>query len=63
VFGSDPNAVTQEASYTATALPALFLPNYDIIYAISKRVGGAPESYLGLTQLGLWPQFWWVNKK
>jgi peptide/nickel transport system substrate-binding protein len=63
VFGSDPTAVTKEASYEATALPALFLPNYDLIYGISKRVGGAPSSYLSLTQYGLWPQYWWVNKK
>ncbi len=63
VFGSDPNAVTKEASYETQALPALFLPNYDLIYAVSKRVGGAPPSYLALTQYGLWPQFWWVNKK
>jgi peptide/nickel transport system substrate-binding protein len=63
VFGTNPKAVTQEASYEAQAVPALFLPNYDIIYAVSKRVGGSSASYLGLTQLGLWPQFWWVNKK
>jgi peptide/nickel transport system substrate-binding protein len=63
VFGSNPNAVIQEASYEAQAVPALFLPNYDIIYAVSKKVGGSPASFLSLTQLGLFPQFWWVNKK
>ena len=45
------------------SVAALFLPNYDIIYATSKRVGGDPNSYLALTQFGFWPQFWWVNKK
>jgi peptide/nickel transport system substrate-binding protein len=63
VFGSDPSAVTNEASYETEALPALFLPNYDFIWAASKRVGGPPASYLSLTQYGLWPQFWWINKK
>ena len=63
VFGSDPNAVTNEASFEGQQLPALFLPNYDILYAVSNRVGGDPQSYLGLTQLGLFPQYWWVNKK
>jgi peptide/nickel transport system substrate-binding protein len=63
VFGSDPNAVTNEAAYEAKMLPALFLPNYDYIWAVSRRVGGAPASYVSLTQYGLWPQFWWVNKK
>ena len=63
VFGTNPDAVTQEASYEAKALPALFLPNYDYIWAVSKRVGGDPASYLSLTQYAFWPQFWWVNKK
>ncbi|MGH2916217.1 MAG: ABC transporter substrate-binding protein [Solirubrobacteraceae bacterium] len=63
VYGTNPNAVTQEATYEAQALPALFEPNADLIYAVSKRVGGPAESYLSLTQYGLWPQFWWVNKK
>jgi peptide/nickel transport system substrate-binding protein len=63
VFGTDPNAVTNEASYAGAALPALFLPNYDYIWAIAKRVGGTPASFLGQTQYGFWPQFWWVNKK
>jgi peptide/nickel transport system substrate-binding protein len=63
VFGSDPNAVVKEADYEARMLPALFLPNYDLLWAVSKRVGGDPASYLSLTQYGLWPQYWWVNKK
>ena len=32
VFGSNPNAVTQEAAYEAEAQPALFEPNSDLIY-------------------------------
>ncbi len=63
VFGSDPNAVIKEADYEARMLPALFEPNYDLLFAVSKRVGGDPASYLSLTQYGLWPQFWWINKK
>jgi peptide/nickel transport system substrate-binding protein len=63
VYGSNPNAVTQEASYEAQALPALFLPNSDYIWAVSNRVSGTPQSWLGQTQYGFWPQFWWVNKK
>jgi hypothetical protein len=63
VFGSDPNAVIKEADYEARMVPALFEPNYDLLWAVSKRVGGDPASYLSLTQYGLWPQFWWVNKK
>ena len=40
VFGSDPNAVTKEASYETTALPALFLPNYDLIFAVASGSAG-----------------------
>src|SRR6201996_2962058 len=36
VFGSNPKAVTQEGSYEAEALPALFLPNYDLIWGVSS---------------------------
>jgi peptide/nickel transport system substrate-binding protein len=63
VFGSNPDAVTQEASYETEALPALFLPNYDYIWAVSKRVGGTAPSFLTLTQYGFFPQYWWINKK
>jgi peptide/nickel transport system substrate-binding protein len=63
VFGSDPNAVSKEASYEAEAVPALFLPTADYIFAVSKRVGGTQASFLGLTQYGFWPQSWWVNQK
>ncbi len=63
VYGSNPNAVTQEAPYEAEAQPALFMPNYGLHLAVSNRVGGPPESYLSLTQYGFWPQYWWVNKK
>ncbi|MBV8733672.1 MAG: hypothetical protein JO120_02710 [Solirubrobacterales bacterium] len=63
VFSADPKAVTKEASYAAIALPALFLPNYDYIWAVSKRVGGDPKAYLSQTQYAFWPQYWWVNKK
>lgn len=63
VFGSDPDAVTKEAAYEAEAVPALFLPTADYIWAVSKRVGGTQASFLGLTQYGFWPQSWWVNQK
>ena len=61
---SNPDAVTQEASYEAEALPALFLPNYGShLRSLQSGRRRPPESYLSLTQYGFWPQFWWVNKK
>jgi peptide/nickel transport system substrate-binding protein len=62
VFGSNPNAVTNEAAYLTKSLPIFFQPNSDYIYAVSKRIGGAPPSFLALTELVQYPQFWYVNK-
>jgi peptide/nickel transport system substrate-binding protein len=62
VFSSDPNAVTKEASYVALTLPVLWEPNFETIWAISQRVGGTGDSFLGLAQYALWPQFWYLKK-
>ncbi len=62
VFGSDPNAVTKEASYEAIQLPVLWQPNFETIWAVSKRIGGPGDSFLSLTQYAFWPQFWYVRK-
>jgi peptide/nickel transport system substrate-binding protein len=62
VFGSDPNAVSNEASYGAIALPVLWEPNFETIWAVSKRIGGTSDSFLSLTQYSLWPQFWYLKK-
>ena len=63
VFGSNPDAVTNEASYEAITLPALWAPNYDEIWAVSKRVGGTPQSFMTLTQYGFYPQFLYLKKQ
>jgi peptide/nickel transport system substrate-binding protein len=62
VFGSDPNAVTKEASYEGEALPALWGANYDWIEAVSKRIGGSPGALLALTQYAFWPQYLYIKK-
>jgi peptide/nickel transport system substrate-binding protein len=61
-YSPDPSAVTNEGSYLAKSLPLIFQPNSDYIYAVSKRVGGQPKGFLSLTQLSLFPQFWYVKK-
>ena len=64
VFGADPNAVTSEASYRGQSAPgAVPAQLRHPSGRSSKRVGGTPQSYLALTSYGLWPQYWWVNKK
>jgi peptide/nickel transport system substrate-binding protein len=62
VYGSNPKAVTNEASYLTKNVPALFIPNGDLIYAVSNKIGGTPASWLALTQYSLFPQYWYVKK-
>ena len=62
VYGSDPTAVTKEASYMTAHFPVLFMPQTDYIYAVSKKVGGEPNGFASLTLNNFFPQFWHVNK-
>ena len=62
VYGTNPKAVTNEASFLTANPPALFMPNTDYIYAVSKKVGGPAASWLSLTQLIEYPQYWYLTK-
>jgi peptide/nickel transport system substrate-binding protein len=62
VYGSSTTAVTDEASYLTQQVPALFMPNPDLVYAVSTKVGGSAQSFTDLTQYATFPQFWYVNK-
>ena len=62
VYGSDPKAVTREASFLAQDQPVLFTPNTDLIFAVSKKVGGPAASFLSLTQYIAFPQYWYLTK-
>ncbi len=62
VFGGDPNAVKAEAGYLTSQVPALFTPNPDRIWAVSKKVGADPRGPLALTQLTVYPQFFYRSK-
>jgi peptide/nickel transport system substrate-binding protein len=62
VYGDDPDAVTSEAAYLTATAPVLFLPQPANVYAVSKRVGGAPEGFGALTLQSLAPQYWYLNK-
>jgi peptide/nickel transport system substrate-binding protein len=62
VYGSNPKAVTNEASFLTENQPVLFTPNTDLVYAVSKRVGGPASSFLSLTQSTTFPQYWYVTK-
>ena len=45
VYGSDPKAVTNEAAFLTDNPPVLFTPNTDLIFAVSKKVGGPPPRF------------------
>ncbi len=63
VYSSDPNAVTKEASYLTKSVPALFMPNSDLIIAVSNKVHAASDSsYLPLTSFTPFGQYFWVSK-
>ena len=62
VFSSNPNAVKNEASFLTANPPGLFMPNADYIYAVSKKIGGTPASFLALTQQVEFPQYWYLTK-
>ena len=62
VHSSNPDAVTSEAQYLTANFPVFFLPQSDYIYAVSKKVGGAPSSFAALTLENTFPQFWYVTK-
>jgi peptide/nickel transport system substrate-binding protein len=62
VFGSDPNAVTQEASFLGTDLPGLWQPDTDHVYAWSKKLMGPQASFWELPQFEANPEQWYFVK-
>ncbi len=62
VFSSSGKAVTAEASYLTSNVPALFFPNPDEIYGINSKVGGTKDAFLALTQYTPFGQYFWLKK-
>jgi peptide/nickel transport system substrate-binding protein len=62
VVSTNPSAVTNEASYLTKSVPVLFMPNSDYVYAVSKKIGGPANAFLAITQFGLSPQYFYLNK-
>jgi hypothetical protein len=54
--------VKAEASYLTSQVPALFEPNPDLLYAVSKKVGGTSDGFMALTQYTLYPQYFYLTK-
>jgi peptide/nickel transport system substrate-binding protein len=63
VTGSNPNAVTSEASFFTTNLPVLWQPELDYTWAWKSNISSTePAGIENLTQYDNTPQFWYLNK-
>ena len=62
VFGGNASAVKNEISYLDANLPALFLPNPDLIYAWKDTISGPPASFSILTQYYALASEWYYKK-
>jgi peptide/nickel transport system substrate-binding protein len=63
LFGSNPNAVTSEASFFTTNLPVLWQPVLDYIWAWKTNISSTePAGIENLTQYDNTPQYWYLNK-
>jgi peptide/nickel transport system substrate-binding protein len=62
VFGTNPLAVKNEASYLAVNLPALFQPEADHVYAWTSKLSGPQSSFWELAQFSLNPEEWYFTK-
>jgi len=63
VFGSNPNAVKNEASYLGSNLPALWQPEADHVFAWSTKLSGPQATFWELPQFSLNPEEWYLTKK
>jgi peptide/nickel transport system substrate-binding protein len=63
VTGSNPAAVTNEASFFTTNLPALWQPVVDYTWAWKTNISASdPTAIENLTQYAATPEFWYLNK-
>ncbi|HEY2576024.1 MAG TPA: ABC transporter substrate-binding protein [Streptosporangiaceae bacterium] len=62
VYSSNRGAVKNEAAFLTRDLPALFLPNTDVVVAWQNKLSGPPSSFAGLTQYAFTPEAWYFTK-
>ena len=63
VTGTDPAAVTAEASYFTTNVPVLWQPVLDNTWAWKSNISATdPAAFENLTQYDSTPQFWYLTK-
>ncbi len=61
VYGGNPTAVKNELSYASKALPGLFQPAFDLVWAYKNTIQGPVNSFASLSQYFLQPEMWWVK--
>jgi peptide/nickel transport system substrate-binding protein len=61
-FSSNPNAVKNEAAFLTKDLPAIFLPNTDLVF-VWKGISGPPDSFSNNTQYYFTPEYWYLTSK
>ena len=63
VTGSDPAAVTAEASFFTSQVPVLWQPVLDYTWAWKTNISATtPTAFENLTQYDNTPQFWYLTK-
>ena len=63
ISGSDPAAVTNEASFFTTQVPVLWQPALDYTWAWKTNISATePQAFESLTQDHNTPQFWYTTK-
>jgi peptide/nickel transport system substrate-binding protein len=63
VYGTNPKAVINEVAYFAAHPPVAFMPMQDYMIAVNtKKVGGAAQGWLSMTQQQWEPNFWYAVK-
>jgi signal transduction histidine kinase len=63
VSGSNPSAVTNEASFFTAQVPVLWQPARDRIYVWKTNISATdPSAFENLTQHTATPEFWYLNK-
>jgi peptide/nickel transport system substrate-binding protein len=63
ISGSDPAAVTNEASFFTAQVPVLWQPALDYIWVWKTNISAAePQAFENLTQYDNTPQFWYTTR-
>jgi hypothetical protein len=63
ISGSNPTAVTNEASFFTAQLPVIWQPVRDRVWAWKTNISATePEAFENLTQFTATPELWYLTK-